>query len=147
MDTNKNDFDLKKVKVDRTRESTILEAIVVLLLIAAWVIALVKHEFSGSIATWPWGTILCTIAIIVLLVTAYQRPYSRLDHEDLTNERVVGLTIRRTRVGAIVWALLLLCHQIWDFSRFPHPAWWLIPIAIFLLPDFIFEYFIRKAKK
>lgn len=146
-DQNKNDFDLKKVKIGRTREGTLLEAIAALLLIAAWIIAFAKHEFSGGFEHWPIGTILCTIAIIALLITAYERPFGRLDHKDLTNARVVALSVRRTRVGAIVWAFLVLCNQIWDFSQFPHPAYWLIPIAIFLIPDFIFGHFISKAKK
>ena len=146
-DPNKNDFDLKKVKIGRTREGTLLEAIAALLLIAAWIIAFAKHEFSGGFEQWPIGTIMCTIAVIALLITAYERPFGRLDHKDLTNARVVALSVRRTRVGAIVWAFLVLCNQIWDFSQFPHPAYWLIPIAIFLSPDFIFGHFISKAKK
>ena len=145
-DQNKSDFDLKKVKIGRTREGTLMEAIAALLLIAAWIIAFAKHEFSGGFEQWPIGTILCTIAIIALLITAYERPFGRLDHKDLTNARVVALSVRRTRVGAIVWAFLVLCNQIWDFSQFPHPAYWLIPIAIFLIPDFIFDHFIKKAK-
>ena len=81
----------------RTLESTILEAIATILLIAAWVIAFTKHEFSGSIATWPWMTIFSTIGIVALLVTVYQRPHKRLDHYEMTNERVLVLSIRRGR--------------------------------------------------
>lgn len=147
MDKNKSDFDLKKVTIGRSLEGTIMEAITVTLLIAAWTIAFVKHEFSGSIETWPWLTIFSTIVCIAILLSVYQRPYSRLDYYELTNARVIILSIRRSRVGAIVWALLVLCHEIWDFSRFPNAAYWLIPIAIFLIPELIFEHFIRKAKK
>ena len=53
-----NNFDIKKVKVPRTTEGTMMEAIAGLVLIVTWVIALARHQFDGAMGKdWLMGII------------------------------------------------------------------------------------------
>lgn len=144
--TNNNEneqFDIKKVKVPRTKESTIMEVIAVLLLIAAWTVSLAKHQFSGADGqNWLVCIIALTIASILLLAVCYRPKFFNYSRE-LRNMRQVMIMVRSSRVMAIEFALTVLGCPISGELMNNNSTWmWICVIAI-TITALIFVY---KAK-
>ena len=69
---NKEEFDINQVKVDRTREGTIMEVLAFLLLAVTWVIGLTKHQSASATGEGLLGKcIVFSIIVVLLLVASY----------------------------------------------------------------------------
>ena len=146
-DQQQEKFDIKKIKVGRTIEGTILEAITVMLLIGTWVIALAKHQFSGGMQNeWLQVAMIISIAAIALLVVAYFPRYMKNAHQ-LSNMRQVLISVRSLRVLAVEFALMILCNAIAGGTMLGQPFWTSIALAVIILTSLIFYLFIIRAKK
>lgn len=141
-----NNFDIKKVKVPRTTEGTIMEAIAVLLLIITWVIALARHQFVGATGKdWLIGLAFISIAIIFLFVACYLPRIFNNAHR-LRNMRQLLLTIRCSRVIAIEFALMVMSNALLGNVMDIHPEWIWLPLIIILITSLTFTLLIYKAK-
>ena len=140
-------FDIKKIKVGRTIEGTILEAITVMFLIGTWVIALTKHQFGGGMQNdWLKVAIIISIAAVALLVVAYFPRYMKNAHR-LSSVRQVLISVRSLRVLAVEFALMILCNAISGGKMIGQPFWTSIALAVIILTSLIFYLFIIRAKK
>ena len=140
-------FDIKKIKVGRTIEGTILEAITVMLLIGTWVIALTKHQFGGGMQNeWLQVAIIISIAAIALLVVAYFPRLMKNAHQ-LRNIRQVLISVRLFRVLAVEFALMILCNAISGGTMIGQPFWTSTAVAVIIITCLIFYLFIIRAKK
>ena len=140
------EFDIKKIRVNRTIEGTIMEAITVLLLIGTWVIALTGHQFGrGMQNDWLKAAIIISIAAIVLLVCAYFPRYMKNAHQ-LRNVRQVLISIRSFRVLAIEFALMILCNAISGGTMMGQPFWVSTALAVILITCLVFYLLINRAK-
>lgn len=140
------EFDVKKIKVHRTIEGTIMEAIAVMCLIGAWVIALARHQFdAGMQSQWLKAAIIVSIAVIVLLVCAYFPRYSKNAHR-FSNVRQVLISIRSFRVLAVEFALMLLCIAISGGTIMEHPFWTKAALAVIIITALVFYLLIYRAK-
>ena len=145
-DQSQEKFDIKKIKVGRTIEGTILEAITVMLLIGTWVIALTKHQFSGGMQNeWLQAAIIISIAAIALLIVAYFPRYMKNAHQ-LTNIRQVLISVRSFRVLAVEFALMILCNAISGGTMIGQPLWTSIAVAVIIITSLIFYLLIMRAK-
>lgn len=139
-------FDIKKLKVGRTIEGTILEAITVMLLIGTWVIALIKHQFGGGMQNeWLQVAIIISIAAIALLVVAYFPRYMKNAHQ-LRNIRQVLISIRLFRVMAVEFALMILCNAVSGGTMLGQPFWTSTAVAVIIITCLIFFLLIIRAK-
>ena len=146
-DQSQEEFDIKKIKVGRTIEGTILEAITVMLLIGTWVIALTKHQFGGGMQNeWLQVAIIISIAAIALLVVAYFPRYMKNAHQ-LRNIRQVLISIRLFRVMAVEFALMILCNAFSGGTMLGQPFWTSAAVAVIIITCLIFYLFIIRAKK
>ena len=77
-----NDFDINKVKVMRTPEGTICEAVTALLIIGALVAGLINHVFTGGdIEAIECIAVFSLIAVVLLIVTKlFLRPLDRVNN-------------------------------------------------------------------
>ena len=140
-------FDIKKIRVARTIEGTILETITVLLLIATWVITLVGHQFGGGTQNdWLKVAIIISIAAIALLVFAYFPRYMKNAHQ-LSNVRQVLISIRLFRVLAVEFALMILCNAISGGTMMERPFWIMATLAVIIITCLIFYLLIYRAKE
>lgn len=145
-DQSQEKFDIKKIKVGRTIEGTILEAITVMLLIGTWVIALIKHQFGGGMQNeWLQVAIIISIAAIALLVVAYFPRYMKNAHQ-LRNIRQVLISIRLFRVMAVEFALMILCNAISGGTMLGQPFWTSTAVAVIIITCLIFFLLIIRAK-
>ena len=139
-------FDIKKIKVGRTIEGTILEAITVMLLIGTWVIALTKHQFGGGMQNeWLQVAIIISIAAIALLVVAYFPRLMKNAHQ-LRNIRQVLISVRSFRVLAVEFALMILCNAISGGTMMRQPFWTSTAVAVIIITSLIFYLLIIRAK-
>ena len=146
-DQQQEKFDIKKIKVARTIEGTILEAITVMLLIATWVIALTKHQFDGGMQNeWLQVAIIISIAAVALLVVAYFPRYMKNAHQ-LRNIRQVLISVRSFRVLAVEFALMLLCNAISGGTMIGQPFWTSAAVAVIIITCLIFYLLVIRAKK
>ena len=146
-DQSQEKFDIKKIKVGRTIEGTILEAITVMLLIGTWVIALARHQFDGGMQNeWLQVAIIISIAAIALLVVAYFPRYMKNAHQ-LRNIRQVLISIRLFRVMAVEFALMILCNAFSGGTMLGQPFWTSAAVAVIIITCLIFYLFIIRAKK
>ena len=159
----KNSFDLKTVKVHRTTEATVLEVVFALTAIIVWGIIIwmihrapdiVPTHFDASGKPNAYGSptgiaipcIIMTIAGIGLMVLAY---FPRLINMPvkISNIRQVELTIRSTRIAAIILLLLALAI-VYTLLGMPTPS--PIPIlavtGLLLLTFVVYTILIYKAK-
>ena len=146
-DQSQEKFDIKKIKVGRTIEGSILEAITVMFLIGTWVIALTRHQFGGGMQNdWLKVAIIISIAAIALLVVAYFPRYMKNAHQ-LTNIRQVLISVRSLRVLAVEFALMILCNAIAGGTMLGQPFWTSTAVAVIIITCLIFYLFIYRAKK
>ena len=131
--TNKNqeEFNIKNVRIGRTRESFIMAAVTVVLLIVAWIIALARHQFSGPVLEeWQKVIIPLTLVALVLIVASYFPQYMN-QRRKFTNMRQVMLSVRLSRVLAMEFALLTLVDEILRGKLLTDSVFTLIPVSIF----------------
>ena len=143
---NKENFNIKQVKVGRTREGTIMEALAILLLVVTWVIGLTKHQFVMGEDLLN-KCIVFSIVVVMLLVVCYSPKYFNHSRQ-LRNMRQVLLTIRMSRVLAIEFALMTLFMVISHHLMSSQLEWILMGIIIIgiLLTVLVFMILIYKAK-
>jgi len=148
---NKNieEFDIDQVKVDRTREGTIMEVLAFLLLAATWVIGLMKHQSASATGEGLLAKcIVFSIIVVLLLVASYFPKFFSNSHQ-LSNMRQVLLTVRMIRVLAIEFALTVLFMVISGGLMSPqYDCSWVynIIIIVMLLTALLFTLLIYKAK-
>lgn len=144
---NKEDFNIEQVKVGRTREGTIMEALAILLLVVMWVIGLTKHQFVMG-EDLLMNCIVFSIVVVLLLVVCYY-PKFFSNSRRLRNMRQVLLTVRMSRVLAIEFALINLFMVISGNLMSPQNEWsWMLNIIIvgIILTALLFMILIYKAK-
>ena len=140
-------FDIKKVKVNRTLEGTIFEVAALIILIATWAVAAATgqaefREVKGSLV----ALIVITIAVGIVLSTAYHPSKINFSlNTRLENIRQVVLAVRMCRVIAIEISLLLL-GIVLTKGVYNNTSWMLIPAIFILITAIVFDYLIRKAK-
>ena len=158
-----NNFDIKQVKVHRTTEGTVLEAIFVVVAIVVWALIIwmvhqapdiVPTHFDGSGKPNAYGSptgvmipcIIITIAGIVCMVVSYFPRHINMPVK-ITNIRQVELTIASVRVAGITLLLLALAIAYMSLgmsSPSPYPI--IAVIALLILEIIIFSILIHKAK-
>lgn len=137
-------FDLKKVKVYRTREGNIFEAVTLCIVIAAWIIAGLDQQLD----TMGDLTGFCGFSVVVLfaLFSAYKPRYIHISGLALTNIRQVSLAIRLSRLMALEFSLMALMIAIL-MPDSPKTKAWAIGFAIVMgLTGMFFTYLIQKAE-
>lgn len=158
-----NNFDIKKVKVHRTTEGTVLEAVFVIVAIIVWgLIIWMVHQAPDIVPTHfdasgnpnaygsPVGiTIPCiimTIAGVGLMMLAYFPRFINMPVK-ITNIHQVELTIRSTRIAAITLLLLALAAVYTMLGMpTPSPIPILATIGLLFLEIIVFSILIYKAK-
>ena len=158
-----NNFDIKKVKVHRTTEGTILEAVFVVVAIVVWALIIwmvhqapdiIPTHFDGSGKPNAYGSptgvmipcIIITIAGIVCMVVSYFPRHINMPVK-ITNIRQVELAIASIRVAGITTLLLALtiAYMMRGMSS-PSPYPIIAVIALLILEIIIFSILIHKAK-
>lgn len=158
-----NNFDIKKVKVHRTTEGTVLEAVFVVVAIIVWGLIIwmvhrapdiVPTHFDASGNPNAYGSparvtipcIIITIGALICMVVAYFPRHINMPVK-ITNIRQVELAIASIRVAGITTLLLALAiayMMLGMSSPSPYPV--IAVIILFILEIIIFSILIRKAK-
>jgi len=158
-----NNFDIKKVKVHRTPEATVLEAVFVLVAIVAWGLIIwmihrapdiIPTHFDGSGKPNAYGSpagiaipcIILTIGAIVIMVLAYFPRHINMPFK-ITNIRQVELALRQLRIAGIIFLFvpLAVAYMMLGMST-PSPMPMLVVIGLLLLEILVFTILIYKAK-
>ena len=143
---NQEEFNIKNVRVGRTREGTIMAAVTVMLLVVAWIIALARHQFSGPVLEeWQKVIIPFTLVALVLIVASYFPQYMN-QRKKFTNIRQVILSVRVCRVLAIEFALMTLVDEIMRGKLMTDSDYTVIPISVFMITALIFMFLMQRAK-
>ncbi len=148
----KNDgFDMKKVKVLRSQEGTVLEIAVAVLLVVAWAVAFcfdwtTPFEFLGI----HIHTIMMTFAAILMMVVAYHPQYVHFNvgrRREYSNIRQVELAVRGTRILGVEMALLVLMLNVLIAMSVVHQeVVAVIFVVLFILTALYFTFLIYKAR-
>lgn len=158
-----NNFDIKKVKVHRTTEGTVLEAVFVVVAIIVWGLIIwmvhqapdiVPTHFDASGNPNAYGSparvtipcIIITIGALICMVVAYFPRHINMPVK-ITNIRQVELAIASIRVAGITTLLLALTiayMMLGMSSPSPYPV--IAVIILYILEIIIFSILIRKAK-
>ena len=158
-----NNFDIKKVKVHRTTEGTVLEAVFVVVAIIVWGLIIwmvhqapdiVPTHFDASGNPNAYGSparvtipcIIITIGALICMVVAYFPRHINMPVK-ITNIQQVELAIASIRVAGITTLLLALAiayMMLGMSSPSPYPV--LAFVGLFILEIIIFSILIRKAK-
>ena len=158
-----NKFDIKKVKVHRTTEGTVFEAVFAIVAIIVWGLIIwlihqapdiVPTHFDASGKANAFGSpvsvvipcIILTIAAIGCMAVAY---YPRLINSTvkITNIRQVELNIRSVRVAGITLLLMALAvayTMLGMESQTPIPI--LSVVVLLLIEILVFSILIYKAR-
>lgn len=158
-----NNFDIKKVKVHRTTEATVLETIFVLVAIIVWGLIIwmihrapdiIPTHFDGSGKPNAYGSpaevtspcIILTIGAIVFMVLAYFPRHINMPFK-ITNIRQVELALRQLRIAGIIFLFvpLAVAYMMLGMST-PSPMPMLMVIGLLLLEILVFTILIYKAK-
>jgi len=140
------EFDIKQVKVHRTLEGTVIEALAAIMLVVAWIIAFVNHQFDGNVhENWMGGLIIATIAVVLILVTAYY-PILFNNRYRLRNIKQVAIAVRMNRVLALELALVLLINAVTGCKLLEQQSLALTVVALILMTALVFSILIYKAK-
>ena len=148
----KNDgFDIKKVKVLRSQEGTILEIAVAVLLIIAWVVAFcfdwtTPFEFLGI----HIHTMMLTFVAILMMVIAYHPQYVHFHvgrRKEYSNIRQVELAVRGTRILGVEMALFVLMLNVLIAMSIVHlEVVAVIFVVLLILTALFFTFLIYKAR-
>ena len=138
-----NKFDIKKVKVHRTLEGNIFEAVTLAILIAAWIIGILSRPLAGDNLI---SLCIFTGAAILSVVMAYWPSHINLMSVELKNIRQTELAIRLSRILGVELALTgLILAIIGHDSAYTSPV--VIGLAIGLvITAFLFTFLIQKAE-
>ena len=136
-------FDIKKVKVNRTLEGTIFEIITAIILIVTYAVAIAKNYFDfDNFQGKHMATIVISILSIALLVMAYY-PRNISIGGKAENIRQVEISIRTIRIYTVKFALFcLLMVTISPDNPIIHTAFGIAIVATALISTF----FLNKAK-
>ena len=158
-----NNFDIKKVKVYRTKEATVFEIVFVLIAIIVWALIIlmvyrapdiVPTHFDASGKPNAYGspegvTIPCallTIGAIVCMVCAYFPRHINMPFK-ITNIRQVELAIRMLRVMGVTFLLIPLAVAYTMLGMLSPTAVPIIAVIVLLFIEIIlFTILIYKAK-
>ena len=138
-----NQFNIKDVKVHRTLEGTIFEAVTIALVIAAWIVGILSRPLAGDNLIS-----LCVFTGVALLsaVMAYWPSHINLMGMELKNIRQVELAIRLSRSLGVELALAALVLAIIGHES-PLTSAVAIGLAIVLvITAFLFMFLIQKAE-
>ena len=158
-----NNFDIKNVKVHRTTEGSVLEAVFVVVAIVVWALIIwMVHQAPDIVPTHfdalgkpnaygsPTGVmipcIIITIGALICMVVAYFPRHINMPVK-ITNIRQVELAIASTRVAGITMLLLALAiayMMLGMSSPSPYPI--IAVIVLLILEIIIFSILIHKAK-
>ena len=138
----------KKIKVQRTREGTTFEVATALILAISLVIGVTTHRFKFDDSFLRYY-VCCFIGAIAFLILAYH-PFSGFgpDRSSVraTNAEIFKLMIRRSRVYAVLSALMALIFSINAFENHLVMAILIcLLIALFAI-DFLFRFLYKKNK-
>jgi len=157
------DFNLKEVKIHRTKEGTIIETAFAIIAVIVWGLIIwmiyrapdtVPTHFDGSGKPNAYGSpigviipcIILTIAAIACMVVAYF-PSHINGISKITNIRQVALTILSTRLAGITLLLLALAvvYTMLGMSS-PSPFPILAAVGLLLLNIIVFQILIHKNR-
>ena len=138
----------KKIKVQRTREGTTFEVATALILAISLVIGVTTHRFKFDDSFLRYY-VCCFIGAIAFLILAYH-PFSGFGPDRsavrATNAEIFKLMIRRSRVYAVLSALMALIFSINAFENHLVMAILIcLLIALFAI-DFLFRFLYKKNK-
>ena len=137
-------FDLKKVKVYRTPEGTIFEAITLVILLIAWIVSIATQKLA---TTDDWiGMGVFSIVIIVCLLCAYSPSHINLFNIPLRNIRQVELSIRMVRILSVGLALMSLTVAIVGPNSPLTKVLCIGIVAVVGVIGFVFIYLIQKTE-
>lgn len=152
----KNNFDLKSVKVHRTKESTIFEIVFVIVAIIVWAIIIwmvhrapdvVPTHFDASGNPNAYGspkgvTIPCAIITVVGVVCMIVAYFPRLINMPfkITNIRQVKIAIRSVRMAGVTLLLMALAiaYTLLGMSA-PAPIPILVVVVLLILEIIVFS--------
>ena len=138
-----NQFNIKEVKVHRTLEGTIFEAVILALLIAAWIVGFLSRPLADDNLI---SLCVFTGTAILSAVMAYWPSHINLMNIQLTNIRQTELAIRLSRVLGVELALVALIFAIIGHES-PLTSVVAIGLAIVLtITAFLFMFLIQKAE-
>lgn len=138
-----NQFNIKEVKVHRTLEGTIFEAVILSLLIAAWIVGFLSRPLADDNLI---SLCVFTGTAILSAVMAYWPSHINLMNIQLTNIRQTELAIRLSRVLGVEFALVALIFAIIGYES-PLTSVVAIGLAIVLtITAFLFMFLIQKAE-
>ena len=141
-----DEFDPDLVEVSRSRGRTIIEAITAIIVVAAWVIALVTHFFIGEDGGILYREIFYQIMLttfIVFILINVESPSTYHLAGKLTNAKQVGLAVLMYRILALLCAVWLLIAVIPAL----HINWFILCWLVLVLGTFIvFRILLYKAK-
>lgn len=158
-----NNFDIKKIKVYRTTEGTILEVVFAIVAIVVWgIIIWLVHQAPDIVPTHfdasgkpnaygsPIGStipcIILTIGAVVMMVLAYFPRHINMPFK-LTNIQQVKLAIRQLRIAGIIFMFIPLAVSYMMLGmKTPSPTPLLAIIGLLLLEIIVFTILIYKAK-
>ena len=158
-----NNFDIKKIKVYRTTEGTILEVVFAIVAIVVWgIIVWLVHQAPDIVPTHfdasgkpnaygsPAGVtipcIILTIGAVVMMVLAYFPRHINMPFK-LTNIQQVKLAIRQLRIAGIIFMFIPLAVSYMMLGmKTPSPTPLLAIIGLLLLEIIVFTILIYKAK-
>ena len=138
-----NKFNIKEVKVHRTVEGTVFEAVILALLIAAWIVGILSRPLAGDNLI---SLCVFTGAALLSAVMAYWPSHINLMGQQLTNIRQVELAIRLSRVLGLELALVALVFAIIGHESSLTSAVAIGLAVVLLITAFLFMFLIQKAE-
>jgi uncharacterized membrane protein len=158
-----NNFDIKKIKVYRTTESTIFEVVFAIVAIVVWgLIIWMVHQAPDTVPTHfdasgkpnAYGSpvevtipcIILTIAAISMMVLAYFPRHINMPFK-ITNIQQVKLALRQLRIAGIIMMIIPLAVAYTMLGMSSSTAVPIISVVVLLLAEFLlFTILIYKAK-
>ena len=159
----KNTFDLKSVKVYRTKEGTIFELAFAVVAIVVWALVIwlvqrapdvVPTHFDALGNPNAWGSpagilipcVILTIAAVVIMVLAYFPRYINMPFK-IRNIRQVELSLRQLRILGITFMLMPLAVAYTSLGmKTPTPAPMIAVIGAMLLEILVTSILIYRTK-
>ncbi len=143
-------FDLKKVKIYRTREGNAFEIAVAILLITAWTLAL----FFDKIAAFDFlgiylPSVIFTPLAIVLMVVAYHPRYIHYNIPGIngfSNIRQVALAVRSVRVIGLAVAMMILMQNVLIILGKNTEVVSIVFVVVMIFTALLFSFLIYRAK-
>lgn len=142
-----NDFHPNKVKVLRTLEGTICEAVTVLLLVGALIAGIVNHVFAEWSTPPALNIIIFAAASVLLLVYAYHPAnYLFRRTSEITNPRQMVTVVRFNRVMAIELALITFFMALFSTQESVQSLLILIMVVVLVITSCVFLFRFYNAE-